>query len=132
AMAERAEIEGEIRDVRRQMNALIERGNRIKDEGECEVCGQPLDKKHAAKERKRLRKEYDALDAELATLQGKLGEVTIPEVDASAFDEAKRVHQEAVAALAEVEQVGDATRLAQARERLRAAEAAAKAKARVA
>src|SRR5690606_24592291 len=92
----------------------------------------PLDKKHAARERKRLRKEYDALDAELATLQGKLGEVTIPEVDASAFDEAKRVHQEAVAALAEVEQVGDATRLAQARERLRAAEAAAKAKARVA
>ena len=132
AMARRAEIESEIRDVRRQMNALIERGNRIKDEGECEVCGRPLDKEHAARERKRLRKEYDALSAELATLQGKLDEVTIPEVDASAFDKAKRVHQEAVAALAEVEQVSDTTKLAQARERLRAAELAAKARERVA
>lgn len=133
AMAKRAEIEGEIRDVRRQMNALIERGNRIKDEGECEVCGQPLDKEHAAKERKRLRKEYDALDAKLATLQGRLGEVTIPEADASAFDKAKRVHNEAVATLTEVmNAVGDSAKLAQAKERLRAAEAAAKAKARVA
>ena len=133
AMAERAEIEGEIRDVRRRMNALIERGNRIKDEGECEVCGQPLDKKHAAKERKRLREEYDALDAELATLQGKLNEVTIPEADASAFDRAKRVHDKAVTVLTEVmNAVGDSAKLAQARERLRAAELAAKARERVA
>lgn len=134
-MKARAEVEGELRDVRRQMDALVKQGNRIKDEGMCPECGQPLDKKHADKERKRLRKEYDALNKQAADLMVALesDDLAVPQVDPAPYDEAKHVYEEAKAALAEAEAAAvDSAPLEAARANLRAAEAAEATKTRVA